>query len=947
MPSQVQALEIDSVLRDSKLLLTMVVSSKPIFDDSDYVSLDPPQGSGGVTGMNAVQEPSHSGTTPSVAHHSGNVSHHSSAGTNLIDLSSPPSQESLLTQNDSSQQLFSNSQLTTGLMLSDSHGAPLKTSPNSNPSPSSTNQSFDFHRLDMFKGPYPISSSEKTRLLSCRPVDWADSFCSEFHLALDSNPDLWINLCEKFNDVINLRSFQNFLSCDLNGMPLAFIGIDQEKNIRLFHNVLLAPDSGTIVNPVPSFVCLTQAAFDSPPVSLVSNGLVSLFISTEYSNIPTAQKIFDECVSDLMKPHSGEARPADVLPDFRFDPKKFEQFQVPEDDDEDDDGDSNKKQKSALKKATDFEFMGFTPIHPSISGDLLKLFSHFGFESANCSPKALAAHIFHFLVRRWAKSIGRDEFRKATFVDVSHPVFAGSHSLFRFLWLANHKARFFDPLVLDVPSKFDAASRLFRRQVQKAFPDQASPKRSFSYSSALPTSSNSNERQPVNPPPGLPPASLVPHVSHTSVGGVYSDAIYMTQRMTEQLSEVFLKHSNRLVREKDDEKKEVFKNAIHLRNGILFGQVNASSNELPSSPTEIALEVFRQKSTHTLHSLIQARVFRKAQNACYILFSQCGVLQKYGLRWKGDDHPSGFSPFSFDPYNSGGPEAHLALDNDIHNHIYECSLRQDNGLSTKDMRDIFTDEKLFCPLVCDEYCQQLRSYYLFTAAILGNSSFIAVQIHKMVEHYLSHKRLYQISQAYDPKFLTQVLFSIDDAVQRFIEENLESAECLEDISFDSLEYHTNHLCYKIVSRENICRMLPQFFLTAINSQSNKVTPNADNNSSQQSSSKSNKKRNAENGGQDPKHDPSKRVKFDSPKEWCLPPRLKYSRVFPRSVLEKMPTMTVDGVERAFCNKLLSLKSCRLGNDCYFCHADPREHGKGDEVSAFFKKAYADAKKNQS
>ena len=75
--------------------------------------------------------------------------------------------------------------------------------------------------------------------------------------------------------------------------------------------------------------------------------------------------------------------------------------------------------------------------------------------------------------------------------------------------------------------------------------------------------------------------------------------------------------------------------------------------------------------------------------------------------------------------------------------------------------------------------------------------------------------------------------------------------------------------------------------------------------------------------------------------------MKYSKVFVRSVLEKMPTMEINGKEKAFCNKLLALKVCKQGDDCYFCHADPREHGKGDEVSAFYKKVYADAKKNQS
>ena len=691
----------------------------------------------------------------------------------------------------------------TGLGFDQDVTLPMKLAPSSNAGHPSPVPVLPFSRADMFKSKFPVSSSEKTRLLSCRPAGWADSFCSDFHLALDGDSKLWSKLCASFNDVASLQDLQRFLSCNLNGMPLAFLGVDHDKKLRIIHSVLLAPDSGSIVNPVPSFICLTQEAFDSPPVSLVSDELKNLLISTDYSDIPSAQMIFDDCIVDCNIPgDSDEGCPGDVLPDFCLDLSKFEKLSIPEEDDGTDQG----KKKNPKRKSTDFEFMGLIPVHPSIAGELLKVFSLFGFDSENCSPQALASHIFRFVVRRWAKTIGRDKFGKSTFVDSSHKVFTGILPLLRFLWIVCHKPSLFDALVFDVPSKFDAASKLFRRNFPKVFPDLASPARRGPSPNLPPTPNQAVQVPPV----GQPPASLTtPSTSIPAVGGVSPDAVYMTQKMTEQLSEVFLTHSNRLAWEKEDDKKEVFKNAVHLRNGIVFGQVNPSSDTLPVAPTEIALEIFRQKSTHTLHSLIQARVFRKTANACYILFSQCGVLQKYGLRWKGDDHPSGYSPFSFDPYHSGGPEAHLALDKDIHEHIYECALRQDNGLSTKDMRDIFTNEKLFCPLKVEEYSQQLRSYYLFSAAIFGESSFIASQIHKMVEHYLLNTRVYRISQAYDAKFLTQVLFSIDDAVQRFIEDSLESAECLEDISFDALEYHFNQLGYKITARENICRMLPR------------------------------------------------------------------------------------------------------------------------------------------
>ena len=915
----------------------MVLSTTPFFEE-DLDDLFPtaddsiPQVSAGASSKNGTPVGSSNGTTSS--QRDGGV----------IDLSFPPDTSGIHALSSLSLDDGTDGHAGTGgAGLVQGGTLPMKAALPPNAGHLSSDPVLSFRRSDMFKAKFPVSSSEKTRLLSCRPAGWADAFCSDFHLALDSDPKLWAKVCESFNDVKDFQDLQRFLSCDLNGMPLMFLGVDHDKKIRVIHNVLLAPDSGSIVNLSPSFICLTQEGFDSPPVALVADELVTLLVSTEYPDIPSAQMIFDGCVADCLV-SDGSVRPSDVLPDFRLDSSKFEEFSIPEEDATN----TDEGEKTRSKKTTDFEFMGLIPIHPSISGELLKVFAHFGFDSNECSPQALASRIFRFLVRRWAKSIGRDKFGKATFVDFSHGVFSGSLPLFRFLWIICHKPNLFDSLVFDVPSKFDAASKLFRRHFPKVFPDLASPIRSkHAPSSGLPPTPH---QVPQVPPLGQPPASLVtPSSSTRAAGGVSPDTVYLTQKMTEQLSEVFLTHSNRLAREKEDNKKEIFKNAIHLRNGIVFGQVNPESESLPVAPTELALEIFRQKSTHTLHSLIQARVFRKSANACYILFSQCGVLQKYGLRWKGDDHPSGYSPFSFDPYHSGGPEAHLALDQDIHEHIYECSLRQDNGLSTKDMRDIFTNEKLFCPLKIEEYSQQLRSYYLFSAAIFGDSSFIAAQIHKMVEHFLANSRLYRISQAYDAKFLTQVLFSIDDAIQRFIEDSLESAECLEDISFTGLEYRINQLGYKITARESICRMLPRFFLSAINAKSNKVTPNDDSGSSKKASlnSKDSKKRAVDSSSGDPNPSSSKRVKFDSPKDWCLPPRLKYSKVFTRSVLEKMPTMHVEGEDRPFCNKLFALKSCRSGNDCYFCHADPREHGKGEEVSAFYKKVYAEAKKNQS
>ena len=909
----------------------MTVSTNSIFEDTEIDLFPPPDppsqqrhrsASGSSSGP-----PSSSGTTsncPVVSQPSQGHPHGDLSNSELIDLSSSGVGD-----------MFSGIDDT---LIGDDGNTRRQKIPPTNAGGSVPQDSF--RRLNMFHGAFPVSSSEKARLSSCRPVDWADAFCSDFHLSIDSDPKIWKTLCKEFDKVTDLPSLQRFLSCELNGRPFAFLGLDHDKKLRLIHNVLLAPDAGSIVNPDHSFVCLTQKDFDSPPVALVSDDLQALLVSTDYSGIPPALKIFSNCVSDLLADSDpSKSRPDEVLPDFRFNPSKFSELEIPEDDDIGEDAPGDEVRDT---DPTSFNYMSLFPIHPSVAGELLILFSKNGYDSSACTPQEVAAFVFRILLKRWARSIGQSRFAQAKAVDLSHPVFSELLPLFRFLWIALKKPRNIDPLTFDIPSQFDAASKLFRRHLAKAFPDQNSPFRLNPRSARreLPPTPN---QSPAVPPIGVPPSSFG--------GGISPEAIMMTERLSDRISETFFKHASRFSRDKEDEKKDIFKNAIHLKNGILFGQVNADSTELPSSPTELATEIFRQKSTHTLHSLIHARVFRKSQNACYILFSQCGVLQKYGLRWKGDDHPSGFSPFSFDPYNNSGPEAHLSLDSDIHQHIYECSLRQDNGLSTKDMRDIFTNEKLFCPLTCDEYLMQLRSYYLFAAAVWGSSSFVVGQIHKMVEHHIANRRIYRNSQNYDNKFLTQVLFSIDDAVQRYIEDILEPAECLEDITFDSLSYHTNQLCYKITARETVCRMLPRFFLSALNTESNKVTPNSSSSTSGGTSSSQNndsRKRKADSSNNNDSNPTSKkRAKFDSPKEWCLPPRMKYSRVFTRSVLEQMPKMEINGEPKAFCNKLLALKVCKSGDDCHFCHADPREHGKGEEVNAFYKKVYAEAKKNNS
>ncbi|KAL7564063.1 hypothetical protein ACA910_006966 [Epithemia clementina (nom. ined.)] len=255
---------------------------------------------------------------------------------------------------------------------------------------------------------------------------------------------------------------------------------------------------------------------------------------------------------------------------------------------------------------------------------------------------------------------------------------------------------------------------------------------------------------------------------------------------------------------------------IHTRNSLIYGQVGPNTVSLPPSPSAMAIEIFRQKNTYAFYQTIHAQVFQRTNNNCYILFGQCGILQKFCPRWKAEEQPSGFSPLSFSPYNSSGASDPRAIDHDIHEDLFECEMHQANGITTKEMKEIFRNDRLFYPVTGEEFHLQLRSYFLFAAAIWGKNSHIAGQTRKLVDHYLKKRKTYASNQTDDSTFLCKVLFSTDHAVQQFIETQLEEVSCLEDIQVSRLEYHTNKLIDKIMSLEDICWM-PRAILVEVQS----------------------------------------------------------------------------------------------------------------------------------
>ncbi|KAL7568916.1 hypothetical protein ACA910_000660 [Epithemia clementina (nom. ined.)] len=180
----------------------------------------------------------------------------------------------------------------------------------------------------------------------------------------------------------------------------------------------------------------------------------------------------------------------------------------------------------------------------------------------------------------------------------------------------------------------------------------------------------------------------------------------------------------------------------------------------------------------------------------------------------------------------------------------------------------------------------------------------------MVDHYLKNWKSYANNKIDNLTFFCKVLFSIDHAVQQFIETQLEDVSCLEDIQVSQLEYHTNKLIDKITSCEDICRM-PRTILVEVQSKVRKRDVRFGPRQNLVLSKRSGTKRSI-SSQDDTKEPSSTRMRFEAPADWKLPPEMKYSKAFPKSTLANIPMVTIDCKSRPFCNKLFSLQSCRNG-----------------------------------
>ena len=255
------------------------------------------------------------------------------------------------------------------------------------------------------------------------------------------------------------------------------------------------------------------------------------------------------------------------------------------------------------------------------------------------------------------------------------------------------------------------------------------------------------------------------------------------------------------------------------------------------------------------------------------------------------------------------------------------------------MREIYKEAELHPPLSIDEYRIQLHIFWLLYARLFGEQCIIAQALLKMNEHFIRWRRRYTANHEDNFRFLSQSLFSIDQAIQAFITQYLDNPIDAASIKSEKINWQLDTLCSAIETRQPLAR-LPTFAMDAIRAL-------------QDSSPKDNKKRQKlqqkQDGSDINNHlqdaDPNKRIRtepttFSSPAKWKLSDPSRYRTFFKPETLRKMPSITKNGRPNSFCNRLFATGSCKQGSKCNFTHDDPSSHGKKNKMDAFYASAYA-------
>ena len=766
------------------------------------------------------------------------------------------------------------------------------------------------------------------------PVDWCDSFANPFHISLACDNEIWNRLCASFVRLSTAEDLHVWLSSKIKSSSLAFLGASRSGRPLVLHNVFSPEDCGTLVNPTLTFYALDRKTFDSPPFEIPQEDMAKIIHPSIHRNVPTFEEIIAHCV----KAHDPPL--ADDLPNFFFDPENFKTLSP----------------ASPSKRDQDHSFSSssWCPIPPAIAGLIVKNFDPSEFDRDE-SCGAFASDLYKFASYHWWSSNQVDSPKpKDKTVPLDCPFFAIQAPLFRFLWLLEHKRSSLTvthpSLPKDLSRALDCLSHRNTNRFPTLFVESPTPKRSnvptkhskhHSSSADVPSSHSQSTTQDIPIATPSPPVDCSSPPSGVRMldddGNVHfvSPEMFLLSKCIKEVTTK--KNSN-----EDDitapESKSMFRDMpLHAQKHLRLNVINRSSTSLPDDLSDIVKTVWKSKNSSTFFESFVAEVFEPADNACTILLGQCAVIQRLGLRWKSEASPGGFSPFSFDPYAIPGIDSTHTLDKNIRQQIHDASLCHLNDMEqSKEMQKLYTNHSLFFPRTEDEFEKQLRLFWSCAKGLTGSLSFISSQILKVLNFF--HENRYRViakmQSSGNDFYFGQILFALDECVQEFVA-SLSKAQCIEDVGFDNMEERVNWLLFSIKTGSPLGG-LPAALQAKFQAQQQKLNSKKRSNPSDDSSNSNSKKQNQANSSPSI---PKNADTFDTPANWKLPKNKAYAKIFPASVISKIPTVEKNGETIPFCNVLFSKGWCKKGKKCNYCHDDPSKHNKKDEMDTYFREAY--------
>ena len=632
-------------------------------------------------------------------------------------------------------------------------------------------------RLELFFGAefLPTSKTEfdflLDRVAQVDMVDWCDSFSAPFHVSLACDSSMWQRLCDSFDRLSTPEDLNIWLSSKIKSNSLAFLSANRANRPLLFHTLCSPEDCGTFTNPKLTFYALDRIPFESPPFEILLDDMSEMIRSLMHRNVPTFSEIIAHCVVDSELPSDGD------LPRQFFDPEKLKTL-LP-------------ASPSKYDQDHSFSCSGLCILPPALAGFILQ----------NCCDPSdeqeltcglMASFLYKTALYHWwsfRDSLSSSEKKNGPPLD--HPLLKVQGSMFRFLWLIEHKSSSVPVTHPSVPKDLAAASYCLQHCLDLIVPpplsESPTPKRSntstkTSSSSAAPTAPL--KKPSAKPPPipqtqsTLPPSTPVDcHANPSGVRMMDDDGnVHFVSPEMFLLSKCIKEVSSKKASNDDDitspESKSMFRDMpLHAQKHLRLSIVNRSSKSLPDELSDIVKLVWKSKNSSTFFESFVSEVFDPSDNACTILLGQCAVIQRLGLRWRSEASPGGFSPFSFDPYAIPGIDSSHTLDKNIRQQIHDASLCHLNDMKqSKDMQLLYTNHSLFFPRTEDEFEKQLRSFWSCAKGLCGSSSFIASQILKVLNFFHLHRYLIiaKMQSSANEFFFGQILFALDKAVQEFV-----------------------------------------------------------------------------------------------------------------------------------------------------------------------------------